>query len=93
MDGVDRRLQPPPRDDAPYAAGRTLLPASLSQALDALEGSTLYRKEFGEVFTTYFLRLKRSELGRYRDFLEKNSLQEGGESVTEWEQNEYFDFF
>lgn len=93
MDGMERRLQPPPGDDAPYAAGRTLLPASLSQALDALEGSTLYRKEFGEVFTGYFLRLKRSELGRYRDFLEKNSLQEGAESVTEWEQNEYFDFF
>jgi glutamine synthetase len=93
MDGMERKLEPPPRDDEPYNAERPLLPRSLSQALDALEQSELFRREFGEIFTTYFLRLKRNELGRFKAFLDKNKLDETGEAITEWEQNEYFDFF
>jgi glutamine synthetase len=93
LDGLERDLQPPPRDDEPYAAERPLLPKSLSQALDALEREPLFKKEFGEVFINYYLKLKRSELGRYQQFLKAADLPDSGESPTQWEQNEYFDFF
>lgn len=91
LDGVQRELAPGARDDEPYAAQRPLLPASLGQALDALAGSALYRRELGDVFVDYFLRLKRSELGRFLKSTEGSALPEG--EPTQWEQNEYFDFF
>jgi glutamine synthetase len=91
LDGIERKLQPGPRDDEPYSADRPLLPASLGHALDALEASTLFRREFGEVFVGYYLKLKRNELGRYRTWVEENRASES--EPTEWEQNEYFDFF
>jgi glutamine synthetase len=92
LDGVERKLDPGPRDDEPYAAQRPMLPGSLGEALDALEKDALFRDQFGEIFIQYFLRLKRSELGRFEEFMKRNSL-EWGEEATEWEQNEYFDFF
>lgn len=92
LDGIERKLQPGPRDDDPYTAERPLLPSGLGQALDALDQDPLYRKQIGDRFIDYYLRLKRSELGRFHDYLKKNSLHEGG-VPTEWEQDEYFDFF
>lgn len=91
LDGIGRSLQPGARDDEPYAAERPLLPTSLGEALDALEKSALYRAQLGEVFIGYFLRLKRSELGRYEKWLREHPAGDG--EPTEWEQNEYFDFF
>jgi glutamine synthetase len=93
LDGIERATDPGPRDDEPYAADRPMLPKSLAQALEALEASALFRKQMGEVFIDYYLRLKRSELGRFKDFLERNNLPDAGEEPTAWEQNEYFDFF
>lgn len=89
--GMDARSDPGPQDDEPYAAKRTPLPASLPAALDALEGSSLYRRALGDIFVDYYLKLKRNEAGRFQRFMETP----GGEAdeVTEWEQNEYFDFF
>jgi hypothetical protein len=43
------------------------------------------------VFVGYYLKLKRNELGRYRKWLGENRVAET--EPTEWEQNEYFDFF
>lgn len=91
LDGLARSLQPGPREDEPYAAERPLLPASLGAALDALEKSALYRRQLGDVFVNYFLRLKRSELNRFLNWQKTHSTAEG--EPTEWEQNEYFDFF
>ena len=91
LDGIERKLKPGPRDDEPYAADRPLLPTSLAQALDALEASALYRKQFGDVFVDYCLKLKRNELGRYRKWVEDNRVSEA--EPTQWEQDEYFDFF
>jgi glutamine synthetase len=93
MDGVERELQPPPRDFEPYAAERPLLPKNLSQALEALEKAPLFRKDFGDVFIDYYVKLKRSELGRYEAWLKQNRLPDANDAPTEWEQNEYFDFF
>jgi glutamine synthetase len=91
LDGIERKLEPGPRDDEPYAADRPLLPASLGEALAALDKSTLFRHQLGDVFVDYYLKLKGSELGRYRQWLEDNRVSES--EPTEWEQNEYFDFF
>src|SRR5438445_9550313 len=85
LDGIERKLQPGPRDDEPYTADRPMLPASLGQALEALEGSTLYRRQFGEVFVDYYLKLKGNELSRYRKWLDENRVAES--EPTEWEQN------
>lgn len=89
--GLDAKSDPGAQDDEPYAAKRTPLPTSLRGALDALEASTLYRDTLGGVFIDYYLKLKRNELGRYERFMETNAC--GADDVSEWEQNEYFDFF
>lgn len=91
LDGLEHDRSPGPRDDEPYAAERALLPTSLGQALDALQGSALYRRELGDVFIDYFLRLKRTELERFLKWTRENACAEG--EPTAWEQNEYFDFF
>jgi glutamine synthetase len=69
-----------------------MLPASLPAALDALERDPLFRTQVGDLFIDYFLRLKRNETGRFAQWLKDAGAQEGGDP-TDWEQNEYFDFF
>jgi hypothetical protein len=44
------------------------------------------------VFVDYFLKLKRNEAGRFAQWRKDAGRQEDDEP-TEWEQNEYFDFF
>ncbi len=90
--GIDAKLDPGPQDLEPYTAQRTLLPRSLTAALDALDQSTLYRREFGDLFVDYLLKLKRTEAGRFTQFLKDYNLEPGDEP-TVWEQNEYFDWF
>ena len=92
MAGVDAKSHPGKQDDEPYLADRARLPASLPQALDELERSTLFRQAFGDLFVDYYLKVKRVEAGRYQSALEASG-QPAGEDATEWEQNEYFDFF
>jgi glutamine synthetase len=93
LDGVDNALDPGPEDDAPYQAERALLPKSLMEALDALERSALFRREVGDVFVDYFLKLKRNEAGRFLRYLEEHGMKQVPDDPTAWEQNEYFDFF
>jgi glutamine synthetase len=90
--GIDDRLEPGAPDDEPYAADRPLLPTSLMMALDAVDREPLFRQAFGDVFIDYYLKLKRTEAARYLRFLEEETGGLGDET-TEWEQNEYFDFF
>jgi glutamine synthetase len=91
--GVDQQLDPGPSDDEPYTAPRAMLPKSLPEALDALEREPLFRRELGDVFVDYFLKLKRTEAGRYLHSLELPGGQPQGDEPSQWEQNEYFDFF
>lgn len=90
--GIDANLDPGPQDLEPYAADKPALPKSLPAALDALDKDPLYRQALGDVFIDYYLAVKRTEAGRYQQFLTANGL-EHGEDATEWEHNEYFDFF
>jgi glutamine synthetase len=64
----------------------------LPAALDALERDVLFRASLGKLFVDYFVKLKRNEIGRYEQWLKETGTQPG-EEPTQWEQNEYFDFF
>jgi glutamine synthetase len=92
LDGIDHRLDPGPPEDDPYNAKLPLLPTNLPAALDALEREALYRRELGDVFIDYFLKLKRNEAGRFAQWLKETGVRESDEP-TAWEHNEYFDFF
>jgi glutamine synthetase len=88
--GIETKAALPPSSEEPYAAERPLLPKSLPEALDALETEPLFRRALGDTFVDYFIKLKRTEAGRYQ-----SSLQGAppADEPSEWEQNEYFDFF
>ncbi len=81
LDGVDRRLDPGAPSATPYDANVARLPASLMEAVDALESSEFYRDIFSNKFIDYVLGLKKAEIARF--------LSE----VTDWEQREYFEIF
>jgi glutamine synthetase len=93
LDGVINKLDPGPQCEEPYTSDQPLLPKSLPAALDALEREPSFRKELGEVFVDYFLKLKRNEVGRFESWLNETGVKNAGDETTEWEQREYFDFF
>lgn len=80
LDGVRRELQPPaPRKGTAVDDTVDTVPATLGEALDALEGD--FRERFGDLLgpelLTAFLLLKRHEWERYSTH------------VTDWELSEY----
>ncbi|MCK8783154.1 glutamine synthetase family protein [Roseomonas sp. NAR14] len=81
MAGLAAAMEPGPSADTPYEHEAAKLPATLEEALSALEGSRCFREGFGDGFVDYFLRIKRAEIARF-------NLE-----VSEWEQREYFDLF
>ena len=93
LDGIRRQLDPPPPVEAdPYSTQNQMLPTSLSEAIGALEQDGFYRKAFGDTIIDYLLQMKRKEFGRYEAALADNPLPEGQE-VSDWEMNEYFEFY
>jgi glutamine synthetase len=93
LDVIERALEPGPPDDDPYNAPRPLLPKNLGEAIATLEASDLFRREFGDLFIDYYGRLKQAELDRYIRYCDDNAIDRAGAEVTDWEQNEYWDFF
>lgn len=93
LDGVERGAEPWPADDEPYEADRPKLPTTLADALAALAGSALFRREFGALYCDYFTSLKRAELDRYTSAAAESSSPSEVNGVSAWEQNEYLDFF
>lgn len=79
--GMEAELQAPEPTVSPYQDNAARLPRSLGQALAAFDASDLYRDSLGEHFVTYLSTLKRFEWERYLD------------TVSEWEQAEYFNLF
>jgi glutamine synthetase len=47
----------------------------------------------GDRFIDYYLAFKRIEAGRFTQYVNNNNLDPSSDEVTDWEQNEYFDFF
>jgi len=93
LDGIDNSLDPGAPETDPYSADRTKLPKRLLLALDGLEHSPLFHREMGDLFVNYYLALKRKEADRFMEFVKAKSLDPTSEEITDWEQNEYFDFF
>jgi glutamine synthetase len=76
-DGTDRELTPPSPVGADRPEGGPPLPASLGEALTALEQNTTMADRLGGGFVDAFVRLKRQELDRF------------ARAVTDWEFREY----
>lgn len=92
LNGIDSKIDPGPAEDEPYAADRPKLPVTLAEAINLVADDPLYRAQLGPIFMDYFVRFKRTEAGRFAAFLDEHDILAGDEP-TEWEQNEYFDFF
>ena len=82
LDGIRRQLEPPPMVTSdPYAAEATPLPGSLWEAVDALDRDAFFREKLGREIVDFVIMMKRAEVARFLS------------TVTDWEQNEYFEFF
>jgi glutamine synthetase len=82
LDGIRRELTLPPLSGAdPYAVDAPKLPASLWEAVEALERDDFFPGVFGKGFVTFLTWMNRNEVNRFL-----------GE-VTDWEMREYFEFF
>lgn len=94
LDGIVNRIDPGPISVDPYSAKVEQLPASLAEAVDALEADTFYRKAFGDGFVDYMVAMKRSEVTRYDAWVAENPDPETYvNGVTDWEHREYFENF
>jgi glutamine synthetase len=93
LDGIRRALDPPPPVEAdPYASESTPLPASLTDAIGALDQDEFYRKAFGDTLVDYLLQMKRFEVGRYDAAVAENPPPDG-QNISDWEMREYFEFY
>ncbi len=93
LDGIRRGAEPPsPAEADPYAIEAPPLPASLAEAVDALDADAFYRKAFGDTLVSYLVMMKRFEISRYSDALAELPLPDG-QDVSDWEMREYFEFF
>ena len=81
LDGLASKLAPPPSADTPYEAKAERLPATLSEALEALRQDRVLCDGLGKSFVDYYCRIKEAEIARF-------NLE-----VSDWEQREYFDLF
>jgi glutamine synthetase len=80
LDGLARRLEPPPATEAPYADGQEALPRTLAEAIDALRADEALVSGFGREFVDLYTRIKRQEAQRH----------EAAEDRQDWERREYF---
>jgi glutamine synthetase len=81
LDGIERKLEPPPAADTPYEAKAEPLPHTLAEALAALREDRYLVEKLGAAFVDYFCRIKEAEIARF-------NLE-----VSDWEQREYFELF
>ena len=88
LDGIVRKLAPPPSADAPYELKAEPLPRTLDEAVVALDGSTTMRSGFGDGFVDYLIAIKRAELARAA---QSPAAADDPGGVTAWEHQEYFD--
>ena len=80
-DGICNKIDPGSPVQAAYLSDTEKLPSNLMSAIAAFKADDLFRKELGETFTNYLIKLKEHELGRFLS------------AVTDWEQKEYFEMY
>ena len=93
LDGIDNDLDPGPPETDPYATQHPMLPKSLPEALNLMEQEPLFSRELGKLFIDYYVRIKRTEIGRFEAYVKEHGIDPTKQETTEWERNEYFDFF
>ncbi|MQA12990.1 MAG: glutamine synthetase [Pseudonocardiaceae bacterium] len=96
LDGIDSNADPGAPSETPYEeTSRPLLPTSLADAVAALEADPIFMEKFGQEFVDLIVTLKKSEIKRYQAHLEAEKLtpEDAANTVTEWEQHEYFEVF
>lgn len=81
MNGIAQQMQAPKAVEDPYDADAAPLPGSLLAAINAFEGSPLYRMAWGDGFVDYLCKIRRAEWDRYHL------------TVSQWEQQEYFGLY
>ena len=81
LDGIKRGATPPEATNSPYDSKAQLLPQNLIAAIEAFETSAFYRDVLGDAFVDYLSHIKRAEWDRYLM------------TVSEWEQDEYFNLY
>lgn len=81
LEGVDAALPLGPSADDPYTGEAGRLPTTLAEAVGALEADAALARALGPRFVPYYAALKRAEIARFE------------QTVTDWEQREYFDLF
>ena len=69
------------------------MPAQINA--DAAKGmnSTIQFKLTGDGGGDYYVEIKKTELQRYETYARDNGIDRASEATTQWEQDEYFDFF
>ncbi len=89
LDGIDRKLEPPPECSEDLfeltpaqvrERGIALLPQFMGEALDALQADELICTMLGETLTQQFLQLKRAEVTEYRQHVSDWELQRYAEA-------------
>ena len=80
LDGLTRRLEPPPATETPYGPASVMLPVSLAEALDALAGDEVMQQGLGGPMARVIDTVKQQELARYA----------AAEDRETWLRREYF---
>lgn len=65
LDGLQKRLKPPPATESPYGDAGERLPTTLAEALQALSEDAVMVDGLGAAFVAYFSTIKACELARY----------------------------
>jgi glutamine synthetase len=93
LDGVERRLEPPPPTAATAYADEAApkLPATLDEAVAAFEADGALRACLGEEFGHLFLAVKRHEIQKARSAVPEYGRAEWPDVVTDWERENLFE--
>lgn len=75
LDGIERRLVPPPATEDPYGAQAIPLPSSLGEALDALQADSVLSERMGADWVAYLTQIKRLEWQRFREADDPDAFQ------------------
>ncbi|GHH99805.1 glutamine synthetase family protein [Neobacillus kokaensis] len=93
LDGILNKINPGLPSAEGYNDNRDPLPKSLEEAIGVLKEDSFFKEKMGTIFIDYLVKLKESEINRYKQFLKENNIQDDRYIVTEWEHREYFEIY